>query len=102
MARRSKNNTSWYQRRIDELFKEFPESQDVKNRYKSLVHILVQKYPKMKEVGSETMMAILFDADFLNRRIRWLTEGKETKLKKQLSQEYQVDLDYQIKQETLI
>lgn len=92
--KRSKSNAQWYQRRIDELFKEFPESQLTKNRYKSLLHILVQKYPQMKDLGSETMKEILRDADYLNRRIRWLTEGREKELKTILAQEKQVELFY--------
>lgn len=92
--RRSKNNREYWQRRIDELFKEFPESQLTKNRYKSLVHLLVQQYPEMKQLSSETWKVILFDADYLNRKIRWYTEGKETELKNILSQEKQVELGY--------
>lgn len=92
--RRSKNNREYWQRRIDELFNEFPESQLTKNRYKSLVHLLVQQYPEMKQLSSETWKVILFDADYLNRKIRWLTEGKETELKNILSQEKQVELGY--------
>lgn len=90
--RRSKNNQIMWSRKITQMEKETPDSIKVELRYKALAHLLVQVYPDIKLLGSEQFQSILKDADYLIRKVRWINEDYQKPLKKELSEEYLIQL----------
>ncbi len=90
--RRSKANQIMWSRKITQMIEQNPESIKVKSRYKALAHLLVQVYPDIKLLGSEQFQSILKDSDYLIRKVRWINEGNEKPLKKELSDEYVQEL----------
>lgn len=106
MKRRSRENSVYWNRKMDKLFKEYPDSKRVHMRWKAIYKLLEDKYPEIvKSAHYEIIFNFLKDADYLNRKIRWETEGIDKEKKKILSQEYQIEeLGYEPtnKQRTLI
>lgn len=86
MKKRSKENSKYWERRMIRLFTDYPETKKVGNRYVTLKVLLQEKYPFIKEHPSFNEM--LKDALFLDRKIRWMTEGEETDLKQTLSSSF--------------
>ena len=99
MKRRSKENSIYWNRKMDKLFKEYPDSKRVHMRWKAIYKLLEDKYPEIvKSAHHEIMFNFLKDADYLNRKIRWETEDVDKVKKKILSQQYQIEeLNYKIK-----
>lgn len=71
---------------MSRLFKEFPQTKLVKNRYLTIKVMLQDKYPEVKE--NPRMEKILKDAIWLDRKIRWATEGEEESLKQELADKF--------------
>lgn len=84
--RRSKTEVSYWLKRMARLFKEFPDTKLVKNRYLTIKVMLQDKYPEVKE--NPRMEKILRDAVYLDRKIRFMTEGEEESLKQELSEKF--------------
>lgn len=97
MKRRSKENSIYWQRRREQMFKEYPDSKYVKSRYKAIAWLLLEKYPRIvNSADIKVMCEFLKNADYLNRKIRWETEDVDKVKKKILSQQYQIEeLNYQ-------
>lgn len=84
-----------YKQNILKILKEQPKAGLVKNRHKFSALILSKEYPNlMKSVSPDTMLQFLQDHDYIERRIRDYTQGKEQELKDKLQVETQRDLGY--------
>lgn len=84
--RRTKQDSQYWLQRMARLFREFPNTKLVKNRYLTIRVMLQDKYPEVKE--NPRMEKILKDAIWLDRKIRWMSEGFEEDLKIKLSNEF--------------
>lgn len=84
--RRSKQDSDYWLRRITRLFREFPNTKLVKNRYLTIKVLLQERYPEVKE--NPKIEKMLKDAIWLDRKIRWATEGQEESLKQELSDKF--------------
>lgn len=73
-----------------------PETHKVANRYRTIRMSLKSQYPGLiSTIEKDSMLQFIKDIIFLDRKLRQLTEGEETKLKEQLSEEAQIELGYQ-------
>lgn len=95
MKRRSKQNSTYWNNRLDKLLETAPEMRLTKNRYKCLSIMLQKQYePIIKSVSPDTMQMFLKDVCYLDRELRIKTQGEEKELKKILSQEKVIELGY--------
>lgn len=86
--KRSKQNTEYWQTRINKLFDLGIEYKSVKKRYDSLKLLLQEKYPHIKDHDNIQMLK---DIIYLDRQLRLFTEGEEEEEKDLLEQQYIVD-----------
>lgn len=86
MARRTKSEVDYWLKRMSRLFKEFPQTKLVKNRYLTIKVLLQEKYPTVKE--DPKIEKMLKDAIWLDRKIRWATEDSEQDLKQELADKF--------------
>jgi hypothetical protein len=84
--RRNKQEVEYWLRRMGRLFREYPETKLVKNRYLTIKVLLQEKHPEVKEIAN--MEKILKNAIWLDRKIRWATEGEEQELKQRLADNF--------------
>jgi hypothetical protein len=85
---RSNNLKSSLQR----VLEKYPESRSVKNRYKLMRIVLTDYYPIITgSVSKDTLELFLREVVFLDRQVRYATEGKEVLEKKILAQQFVVD-----------
>jgi len=89
--RRSKQNITYWRQTRDRLYKAHPESQLVKNRYRTLKALMKEKYPEI--VVDDGAIEFMRDVIYNDRQIRQDTEGREKELKKILEQEAILELD---------
>lgn len=87
--KRPKSDTLYWLNRIDRLFEVAPEMKSVKNRYKTLKTLIQERYPQIKDMPNAE--SFLKDIVYLDRKVRWVTEGEEAQTKKILSQEFIVN-----------
>lgn len=93
MKRRSKENSKFWDTRVNKLFELDPKYKDVEQRYETLYILLQKTYPQIRESASrETVKQFIRDIVFLDRKIRWETEGLQVTKKKILSQDYQLNI----------
>lgn len=92
MKKRSQENTSFWNKHILGLFKERPEAQLTENRYRALRAILLKKYPFLELISKDDFIAIMKDADYIARKMRYLTEDIQQDIKKKLSQEKIIEI----------
>ena len=91
MKRRSKQNTTYWRDRRNDLYQAIPESKLVKNRYRTLKALLKEKYPDI--CVDDGVIEFMRDVIYNDREIRKDTEGMEQELKTILSQERQLELN---------
>ncbi len=89
---RSKQSIKYYESRIAKLFEAEPNSKLVAYRYRTLRYLLLENYPMLEEIGKETVLNILRDTVYLDRKLRLETEGLEEEEKEVLSQTYQLEM----------
>lgn len=98
--KRSKNNSAYWDKRFDRVFKEVPGSENVEIRYRTLRYVLIEKYPEIITcVSNEKMCEFLKDVVYLDRQLRLKTEGSQNKKKKFLSDSKKSELGYVTKKE---
>lgn len=86
MSRRTKAESEYWMHRMARLFKEHPKTKSVRNRYLTIKTLLQEKYPTVKE--DPKIEKMLKDAIWLDRKIRWATEGEEENLKQELADKF--------------
>ena len=92
MKRRKKSLIEYYDRRMQKMFTDIPESKLVENRYKALRYMLQEKYGVMFEnQPKEFVRDFLKDVVSLDRELRRGTEYLQKTKKEILSQEYIVE-----------
>ena len=84
--KRTKQEVKYWVDRMARLFKLEPKQKSVKQRYSTLKLLLQERYSYIKEIPD--IEKFLKDAIFLDRKVRWMTEGEENELKETLSEEY--------------
>lgn len=91
--RRSKENSKFWENRVNKLFELEPKYKDVEQRYETLYILLQKSYPLIvQSVSRETLKQFIRDVVYLDRKIRWETEGEQVDKKKILSQEKILEL----------
>lgn len=83
-----KQKSEYYKRRLSKLFTEVPDSKYVRNRYRTLRMILLEKHGWMNDIPKETMLEFLRELIYLDRLLRLQTEGIEKSTKKILSDQF--------------
>ncbi len=73
------------------MFKTVEGSNLVENRYRALRYLLNKRYEKQTFTDREMTMNFIKDAVYLDRKMRLWTEGQQVELKKELSEDYQVE-----------
>lgn len=80
--------------RLAKLLVDLPEANLVKNRYRTIRYIL--SIPEHKaiidSVGKDALCEFLKDVCFMDRNVRWMTEGQEKELKNNLESEKLVEI----------
>ena len=84
--RKTKQESSYWVNRANRLFKEYPETKKVEKRYTTLKVLLQQKYKSITDDAN--IKNFLKDAIYLDRKIRWLTEGEQIDLKQTLADKF--------------
>jgi hypothetical protein len=84
--RRNKQEVDYWLKRMGRLFKEYPSTKLVKNRYLTIKVMLQERYPEIKD--NPKIEKMLKDAIWIDRKIRWATEGQEETLKQELSDKF--------------
>lgn len=91
MARRTRAESRMWDERIRVMFKTVEGSNLVENRYRALRYLLNKRYEKQTFTDREMTMNFIKDAVYLDRKMRLWTEGQQVELKKELSEDYQVE-----------
>ena len=82
-------------KRMRAVLEQEPDTQLVKNRNRTIRHLLKEPYHGIIEnISKPVMLKLIHDIVYLDRKHRSLTEGKEGKLKQNLSDQWQVDNGY--------
>lgn len=92
--RKRKSEITYWERRIKDMFESVPDSNLVENRYRALRFLLKPKYPQLMDIPQETLIEILRDAVYLDRKLRKETEGQQVEEKKILEDEWLVENEY--------
>lgn len=92
MKKRSQENSSFWNKHILGLFKQNPEAQLTENRYRALRAVLLTKYPWLESISKDDFIAVMKDADYVARKMRYLTEDIQQEIKKKLSQEKIIEI----------
>ena len=90
--KRPKTTTKYLNGQILKLFKTIPESQLTENRQRAVRSVLLEKYAFLKDIQKDTFIELLKDIDYVERKMRYLTEDIQPELKKTLAQESVVQL----------
>ena len=78
----------FYKTELATLLKDKEEASKVENRYKVMAFILAKEYPHLTSVVSkETLQEFLKDTVYLDRQLRYQTEGKDLDVKLELALE---------------
>lgn len=93
MKKRSRQSSAFWNKYILGLFKTTPEAQLTENRWRAVRAILITKYPEIEVIPKENFMEILKDADYIARKMRYLTEDIQQDIKKKLSQEKIIEIN---------
>lgn len=93
MKKRSRQSSAFWNKYILGLFKTIPEAQLTENRWRAVRAILTTKYPEIEVIPKENFMEILKDADYIARKMRYLTEDIQQDIKKKLSQEKIIEIN---------
>lgn len=81
---------------MKELFKEHEEAKLVKNRYKTIRYALYEEYNELISLTSkERFIDLIKDILYTDRKLRSLTGDIEQEEKQILSQQWQVDNNYE-------
>jgi hypothetical protein len=82
-----------YRSNMARILKNNQDADKVENRYRLIRATLLAEFPNtVGDIEKETMLELLKDVAFLDREVRLFTEGKETELKKSLSDQKIVEL----------
>lgn len=73
-----------------------PEARLVKNRYRAIKYVLSHYYPQLFQLyPAETIEELIKDAVYLDRQVRFATEGVDEEAKKILAQSFQIEEGYE-------
>lgn len=89
-----KEKSEYYKRRLTKLFTEVPDSKYVRNRYRSMRYLLVEKHAWFGAIPKETALEFLREVIYIDRQIRLETESIEKNTKKILSDQF---IQYEIR-----
>ena len=90
--KRNKKEMKYWRGRIDDLIKLDPKFKKVKNIFDGVKLIIQKRHPHIKDKDNIQMIKDIVMVDRLLRNAR---VGEEPELKKQLSQEFQVEMGYE-------
>lgn len=85
---RTKSNRKYWLGKILLLFKQFPKSQLTEYRWQSVRACLLTTHPWIEQVDKQQFIDMLANADYVARKMRFLTEGQQKDKKEILSQEF--------------
>lgn len=84
----TKNKSEYYKRRMAKLFEEVPDSKYVRNRYRTLRYLALEKHLFMEQVPKDKMIEFLREIVYLDRLLRLNNEYLEKSTKKILSDQF--------------
>lgn len=90
--KRTRENRAGWNKRILNLFNSHPKAQLTQHRWQATRAILLKSYPFIENISKETFIAMLSDADYVCRKMRYLTEGQQVEIKKQLAQNKVIEI----------
>ena len=91
--KRSKENSIYWHNRIEKLFELDTDFKKTKKRYDTLKLLLQETYPHIKDHDNIQMLK---DILYLDRELRFATQGEDEEEKQILSQEYQLQNGYTV------
>ena len=78
---------------LERILNEYPEAQKVSERYRLMRAVLSEEYGNLiKDTSKELMLQFLKDTVYIDRQIRYQTEGKDEDTKLELSQQTAEDI----------
>lgn len=86
--KRSKDNIIFWNRKISDLFKKAPRSQLTEHRNQAVRACLVGTYPWIEKIDKVKFIEMLANADYVARKMRKMTEGKQEEIKRQLEKDF--------------
>jgi len=74
---------------LEKILIENPEARKTANRCRTIRMSILKAYPSsLTDIGRETMLNIIKDIVYLDRKLRRLTEGEEKQLKNDLEKKF--------------
>lgn len=95
MAKRTKDNIKFWNRKITTLFASHPKAQLTEHRWQAVRATMLATHPWIEAVDKKQFIDMLANADYIARKMRYLTEGQQVEIKKQLEQEKIIELHLQ-------
>ena len=92
MKHRTRENVKFWNKKITDLFTRNPSAQLVEKRWNVVRYLLIDVHPELKGIEKEKMIDILKNADYISRKMRYLTEGQQKELKQTLEIEFMKNL----------
>ena len=78
---------------LERILNEYPDAHKVSNRYWLMRAVLSEEYANLiKAVSRELMSQFLKDTVYIDRQIRYQTEGKDEDMKLELAQQTAEDI----------
>lgn len=91
MSKRTTEETAYWNKSIKDMFTADPKTVLLKNRVRAIRYLLKPRYTEQTFADKDKTIAMIIDTVYLDRKLRLLTEGKEKKLKKHLSDKFVVE-----------
>lgn len=91
--RRSKEESKFWNKKIESFLVEHPEGYDVENIYKSNAAIIRGAHNNkidalIEQFGRESTLALIKDITYIDRKLRLYRQGKQQTLKDKLQAEF--------------
>lgn len=87
--RRRKEEVTYWNNLIMEMFKADADSKLLENRYRAIRFLMKGKHAEVVEkIEKEKLLTFIKYVVYIDRKMRLFTEGEEVELKKELSEEF--------------
>lgn len=78
--------------RINNLFKADGRAQLTQYRMQATRNVLIKSYPWIEKLDKKEFIKMGVDLEYVTRKMRDMTEGKQTEIKRKLEQEFILNL----------
>ena len=90
--KRSRENAKFWKKKIESLFKIAPKAQLTQYRHQAVRNVLTGTYKWIEGIDKKEFIEMLTNASYVERIMRQKTEGQQAEIKKQLEQEFILNL----------